>query len=95
MEIGAATDVVFATAAVTITLPAAATAGAGRTITIRNAVVRPPGAPPSFRDSVDVRVGPLTDRLERQQAISLERDEMVTLISDGIDRWTLIAASDL
>jgi hypothetical protein len=82
--VGETDDVVIADGAnLAITLPAARAAGPGRTITVRaiNGKAR--------------LVAAAGDSIDAATSFALDRDEMVTVISDGGSRWTVIAASDL
>jgi hypothetical protein len=69
---------------VTVTLPRAVDGGPGRTITVRAL----------GRGRVQLRAGP-GELIDRAAAFALDADEMVTVISDGANRWTIIASSDL
>lgn len=76
-------DVVISQGAITITLPRAAEAGPGRTITVR----AQGGA-----TRIVVAAG---DRIDAADNFGLDADEMATVISDGGNRWTIISSSDL
>ena len=79
-------DVVIAAGsdATRITLPGTTRVGPGRTITIRVL----------GRGTVQLRTE-ANDLIDRAASFALASDEMVTVISDGAGRWTIIAASDL
>jgi hypothetical protein len=82
--VGDADDVVIADgASLAITLPAARAAGPGRTITVRasNGKAR--------------LIAGAGDSIDAATSFALDRDEMVTVISDGGSRWTIISSSDL
>jgi hypothetical protein len=81
-----AVDVIIAENAdpITVTLPRAADAGTGRTITVRAL----------GRGAVQLRAS-AGDMIDRAAAFALDPDDMVTVISDGAGRWTIIASSDL
>jgi hypothetical protein len=65
-------------------LPRAVDAGSGRTITVR-ALGRGRG---------QLRAG-AGEMIDRAAVFALDPDDMVTVISDGANRWTIIASSDL
>lgn len=81
-----AVDVVIAESGdpISITLPRAGDAGSGRTVTVRAL----------GRGRVQLRAS-AGDLIDRAAAFALDPDEMVTVISDGASRWTVIASSDL
>jgi hypothetical protein len=79
-------DVIIAESAdpLTVTLPRAGDAGTGRTITVRAL----------GRGRVQLRASG-GDMIDRAAALTIDSDEMATVISDGASRWTIIASSDL
>ena len=81
-----AVDVVIAENAdmISVALPRAVDAGTGRTITVRAL----------GRGRVQLRAT-AGDVIDRAIALTLDPDEMATVISDGASRWTVIASSDL
>jgi len=81
-----AVDVIIAESAdsITVTLPRAVDAGIGRTITVRAL----------GRGRVQLRAG-AGEMIDRAAMFALDPDDMVTVISDGANRWTIIASSDL
>jgi hypothetical protein len=81
-----AVDVIIAESndPITVTLPRAVDAGTGRTITVRAL----------GRGRVQLRAS-AGEMIDRAAAFALDPDEMVTVISDGASRWTIIASSDL
>jgi hypothetical protein len=86
MTVPDAVDVVIADSAdpISVALPRATDAGPGRTITVRAL----------GRGRVQLRAS-AGDMIDRAAAFALDSDEMVTVISDGASRWTIIASSDL
>jgi hypothetical protein len=80
------TDVVIATGQrrLDVVLPSAATAGRGRTITVRA----------MGRGEVRLRAA-AGDKIDRLPTLVLEPDHMATVIADGIKGWVIIASSDL
>jgi hypothetical protein len=80
------TDVVVATGQrrLDVVLPPAATAGRGRTITVRA----------MGRGEVRLRAA-AGEMIDKSPTFALEPDHMVTVITDGGSRWIIIAASDL
>jgi hypothetical protein len=86
MTVPDAIDVIIAESAepVTIMLPRAVDAGSGRTITVRAL----------GRGRVQLRAG-AGEMIDRAAMFALDPDDMVTVISDGANRWTIIASSDL
>ena len=81
-----AVDVIIAESAdsITVMLPRAVDAGIGRTISVRAL----------GRGRVQLRAG-AGATIDRAAVFALDPDEMVTVISDGDNRWTIIASSDL
>ena len=79
-----AVDVIIAESAdsITVTLPRAVDAGI--IITVRAL----------GRGRVQLRAG-AGETIDRAAVFALDADEMVTVISDGANRWTIIASSDL
>lgn len=77
-------DVVIAEGSnLAVSLPPARQAGSGRTITVRAV---------GGKTRLLVAQG---DRIEAGVLLAIDRDEMVTVISDGGNQWTIIASSDL
>lgn len=95
VEVGPTTDVVIATARVTVVLPPVASAGSGRTVTVRNRLPEPAPGAAAAASQVTIRPAITRERIEGERSLVLDRDEMVTLVSDGVESWTVISASDL
>lgn len=79
-------DVIIATGQrrLDVVLPPAATAGRGRTITVRA----------MGRGEVRMRAA-AGEMIDKSPTFALEPDHMATVITDGGSRWFIIASSDL